>query len=41
MESHIGYALASIDWRTGEVQMTKCPDEYRKKWRTGRQMKPG
>ena len=21
--------------------MTKCLDEYRKKWRTGRQMKPG
>jgi len=25
-----------IDWKTGEVQMTRCPDECGKKWRTGR-----
>jgi len=30
-----------IDWKTGEVKMTRCPDECGKKWRTGRQMKPG
>ena len=30
-----------IDWKTGEVQMTRCPDECGKKWRTGRQTKPG
>jgi len=22
-----------IDWRTGEVKMTRCPEEYRKQWR--------
>jgi len=25
-----------IDWKTGEVKMTRCPDECGKKWRTGR-----
>jgi len=30
-----------IDWKTGEVQITRCPDECGKKWRTGRQTKPG
>jgi len=30
-----------IDWKTGEVRMMRCPDECEKKWRTGRQMKPG
>ena len=25
----------------GEVQITRCPEEYGKKWRIGRQMKPG
>ena len=30
-----------INWKTGEVQMTRCPDECGKKWRTGRQTKPG
>ena len=29
-----------IDWKTGEVQITRCPDECGKKWRTGRQTKP-
>ena len=28
-----------IDWRTGEVQMTRCPNECGKNWRT-RQTKP-
>ena len=30
-----------IDWRMGEVQMTRCLEECGKKWRTGRQIKPG
>jgi len=30
-----------IDWRTGEVQMMRCPEECGKKWRTERQTKPG
>jgi len=25
-----------IDWKTEVVKMTRCPDECRKKWRTGR-----
>jgi len=29
-----------IDWKTGEVQMTRCPEECGKKWRTGKQTKP-
>ena len=37
MGSYIRYALASmlqpteIDWKTGEVQMTRCPEECGKK----------
>jgi len=30
-----------IDWKTEEVQMTRCLDECGKKWRTGKQTKPG
>jgi len=30
-----------IDWKTGEVKMTRCPDECGKKWKTERQTKPG
>jgi len=30
-----------IDWKTGEVKITRCPDECGKKWKTGRQTKPG
>ena len=30
-----------IDWKTGEVQMTRCPEKCRKKWRTRKQTKPG
>ena len=30
-----------IDWKTGEVKMTRCPEECGKKWRVGKQMKPG
>jgi len=30
-----------IDWKTGEVKMTRCLDECGKKWKTGKQTKPG
>ena len=30
-----------IDWKTEEVKMTRYSDECGKKWRTGRQTKPG
>jgi len=30
-----------IDWKIGEVKMTRYPDECGKKWRTERQTKPG
>jgi len=30
-----------IDWKTGEVKMTRCLDECGRKWKTGRQTKPG
>jgi len=37
----LGRYNPEIDWKTGEVKMTRCPDECRKKWKMGRQMKPG
>ena len=37
----LGFHNPEIDWKTGEVKMTRCPDECGKKWKTGRQMKPG
>ena len=30
-----------IDWRIGEVQITRCLEKCGKKWRIGRQTKPG
>ena len=30
-----------IDWKTGEVKMTRCPDECGKKWKVEKQMKLG
>ena len=30
-----------IDWKTGEIQMTRCLNKCGKKWRTGKQTKPG
>jgi len=30
-----------IDWKTREIKMMRYPDECGKKWRTGRQTKPG
>jgi len=32
---------SEIDWRIGEVQMTRCLEKCRKKWKIGRQMKSG
>ena len=37
----LGCHNPEIDWKTGEVKMTRCPDECGKKWRIGRQTKPG
>jgi len=37
----LGCHNPEIDWKTGEVKMTRCPDECGKKWKTGRQTKPG
>ena len=37
----LAYHNPEIDWKTGEVCMTRCPDECGKKWRTGKQTKPG
>ena len=34
----LAYYNPEIDWKTGEVQMMKCQDEYGKKWKM-RQMK--
>ena len=39
--SWLAYYNPEIDQKTGEVQMTRCMDECGKKWRTGRQIKPG
>ena len=30
-----------IDWKTGEVKMTRCSEECRKKWKVEKQTKPG
>ena len=37
----LGCHNPEIDWKTGEVKITRCPDECGKKWKTGRQTKPG
>jgi len=37
----LGHHNSEIDWKMGEVIMTRCPDEYGKKWRVGRQTKLG
>jgi len=29
-----------IDWKTGEIQITRCLDKCGRKWRIGKQMKP-
>ena len=37
----LGHHNPEIDWKTGEVKMTRCSDECGKKWKMGRQTKPG
>jgi len=37
----LGYHNPEIDWKTEEVKMTRCPEECGKKWRVGKQTKPG
>ena len=39
--SWLGCHNPEIDWKMGEVKMTRCPDECGKKWRVGKQTKPG
>ena len=31
--SQLAHYNAKINWRTGEVKMTRCPEKYRKQWR--------
>ena len=37
----LGRYNLEIDWKTGEVKMTRCPEECGKKWRVRKQTKPG
>jgi len=37
----LAYHNPEIDWRTGKVQMTRCPGEYEKKWKVIKQIKSG
>ena len=37
----LGCCNPEIDWKTEEIKMTRCPEECGKKWRVGKQMKPG
>ena len=37
----LGHHNPEIDWKIGEVKMMRCPDECGKKWRVGKQTKPG
>ena len=37
----LGCHNPEIDWKTEEVKITRCPDEYGKKWRVGKQTKLG
>ena len=37
----LGRHNLEIDWKTGEVKMMRCPEECGKKWRVGKQTKPG
>jgi len=38
--SWLGRHNLEIDWKIGEVKMTRYPDECRKRWRVGKQTKP-
>ena len=37
----LGCCNPEIDWKTEEIKMMRCPEECGKKWRVGKQMKPG
>ena len=37
----LGCHNPEIDWKTEEIKMTRYPDECRKRWRVGKQTKPG
>ena len=37
----LGCHNPEIDWKIGEVKIMRCPDECGKKWKVGKQMKPG
>jgi len=37
----LGHYNPEIDWNTGEIKMTRCPEECGKNWRVGKQTKPG
>jgi len=37
----LGCYNPEIDWKTGEIKMTRCSEECGKKWRVEKQMKPG
>jgi len=39
--SWLAHHNPEIDWRIGEVQIMRCLEECGKKWRIGRQTKPG
>ena len=39
--SWLGHYNPEIDWKTEEIKMTMCLDECGKKWRVGKQTKPG
>ena len=39
VDGTLNYMEPIVD--TVEVQITRCPDKYGKKWKTGRQTKPG
>jgi len=35
----LAYHNPEIDWKIGEVQITRCLEKYGNKWKTGRQTK--
>ena len=37
----LGHHNPEIDWKTGKIKMTRCPEECGKNWRVGKQTKPG
>jgi len=37
----LGCHNPKIDWKTGEIKMTRCPEKCGKNWRVEKQTKPG